>query len=96
MIFTIFVYIVGVLLILKGFRLSYNTGTLRTRMSHPQMLVITTNRIIGLAYAASWASIRMIPDQKEALMMGSSIMSFAHKGAEEAMAYNYVVNQTKH
>ena len=52
--------------------------------------------IIGLAYAASWASIRMIPDQKEALMMGSSIMSFAHKGAEEAMAYNYVVNRVKH
>ena len=52
--------------------------------------------IIGLAYAASWTSIRMIPDQKEALMMGSSIMSFAHKGAEEAMAYDYVVNRVKH
>ena len=50
MIFTIFVYIVGVLLILKGFRLSYNTGTLRTRMSHPQMLVSITNRIIGSVY----------------------------------------------
>ena len=51
---------------------------------------------VGLAYAASWASIRMIPDQTEALMMGNSIMRFANKAIEEAMAYNYVVNQAKH
>ena len=50
MIFTIFVYIVGVLLTLKGFRLSYNTGKLSARMSRPQMLVIITNRIIGSVY----------------------------------------------
>ena len=60
MIFTIFVYIVGVLLILKGFRLSYNTGTLRTRMIHPQMLVIITNRIIGSVYICTGVIIIII------------------------------------
>ncbi len=51
---------------------------------------------VGLVYAASWASIRMIPDQTEALMMGNSIMRSANKVIKEAMAYNYVVNQMKH
>ena len=50
MTFTIFVYIVGVLIALKGFRLSHNTRTLHTWMSHPRMLVIITNRIIGSVY----------------------------------------------
>ena len=60
MIFTIFVYIVGVLLILKGFRLSHNTQTLHTWMSHPRMLVIITNRIIGSVYICAGVIIIII------------------------------------
>lgn len=52
--------------------------------------------IMGMAYATVWSCIRMTNDPMEAVMMGNSIMNLAHKGIEEATAYNYVVNQAKH
>lgn len=47
MIFAIFVYIMGTLIALNGFRLSYKGGTLYNRMSQQEMLVVVANRIIG-------------------------------------------------
>lgn len=52
--------------------------------------------IMGIAYASAWSCIRMAGDPMEAMMMGNSIMNLAHKGIEEATAYNYVVNRAKH
>lgn len=47
MIFAIFVYIMGTLIALNGFRLSYKGGTLYSRMNQMQMLSVLGNRIIG-------------------------------------------------
>ena len=47
MIFAIFVYIMGTLIALNGFRLSYKGGTLYSWMDTKQSLVIIANRIIG-------------------------------------------------
>lgn len=50
MIFSIIVYILGVLIALNGFRLSYKGGTLYSRMNQQQMLVVIANRIIGAVH----------------------------------------------
>ena len=52
--------------------------------------------MIGLSYAAAWFNIRQATDQMQDQMMGNSILELTLKGIEEASAYNYVVNQTKH
>ena len=50
MIFSIIVYILGVLLVLNGFRLYYKGGALYSRMDTKQWLVIIANRIIGAVH----------------------------------------------
>ena len=52
--------------------------------------------IMGLSYAAAWFNIRQTNSPMENTMMGNSIMDLTHKAIEDASAYNYVVNQTKH
>ena len=52
--------------------------------------------MMGLSYAAAWFNIRQATDPMQGQMMGNSIMELTFKGIEEASAYNYVVNQTKH
>ena len=47
MIFAIFIYIMGTLIALNGFRLSYKGGTLYPQMSQMQRLSVLGNRIIG-------------------------------------------------
>ena len=47
MIFAIFVYIMGTLIALDGFLLSYRGRTLYYRMNQMQMLSVLSNRIIG-------------------------------------------------
>lgn len=50
MIFSIIVYILGVLIALNGFHLSYKGGTLYSRMDTKQSLVVIANRIIGAVH----------------------------------------------
>ena len=52
--------------------------------------------MMGLSYAAAWFNIRQATNTKQGQMMGNSIMEVTLKGIEEALAYNYVVNQVKH
>ena len=52
--------------------------------------------MMGLSYAAAWFNIRQATDQMETHVTGISIINLTHKGVEEATAYNYVANQTKH
>ena len=52
--------------------------------------------MMGLSYAAAWFNIRQATDPKEAHTMGNPILELTLKGIEEALAYNYVVNQVKH
>ena len=52
--------------------------------------------MMGLSYAAAWFNIRQATNTTQSHMMGNSIMSLTHKGIEEALAYNYVINQVKH
>ena len=52
--------------------------------------------MMGLSYAAAWFNIRQTIDQMETHVTGTSIMNLTLKGVEEALAYNYVVNQVKH
>ena len=52
--------------------------------------------MMGLTYAAAWFNIRQATDPMQGQMMGNSILELTLKGIEEASAYNYVVNQTKH
>ena len=47
MIFDIFIYIMGTLIALNGYRLSHKGGTLYSQMDTKQSLVIIGNRIIG-------------------------------------------------
>lgn len=50
MIFSIIMFILGVLLALNGFRLSYKGETLYSRMDTKQSLVVIANRIIGAVH----------------------------------------------
>ena len=52
--------------------------------------------MMGLSYAAAWFNIRQATDSTQGNMMGHYIMERTLKGIEEALAYNYVVNQVKH
>lgn len=52
--------------------------------------------IMGMAYATAWSYTHIINNPIEAIMLGNSIITFTHKGIEEATAYNYVVNQARH
>ena len=52
--------------------------------------------MLGLSYATAWFNIRKARNPKEGRMMGEVILEFTHRAIEEASAYNYVVNQTKH
>lgn len=52
--------------------------------------------MMGLSYAAAWFNIRQAADPMQGHMMGNSIMNLTHKGIEEALAYNYVINHAKH
>ena len=52
--------------------------------------------MMGLSYAAAWFNIRQATDSMQGQMMGNYIMELTLKGIEEALAYNYVVNQVKH
>ena len=52
--------------------------------------------MMGLSYATAWFNIRQATNTTQGHMMGNSIMSLTHKGIEEALAYNYVVNHVKH
>ena len=52
--------------------------------------------MMGLSYATAWFNIRQATDPMQCQMMGNAIMELTHKAIEEASAYNYVVNQTKH
>lgn len=52
--------------------------------------------MMGLSYAAAWFNIRQATDPMQGQMMGNSILELTLKGIEEALAYNYVVNQVKH
>lgn len=50
MIFSIIVYILGGLLVLNGFRLSYTGETLYSKMSQQEMLAVIANRINGAVH----------------------------------------------
>ena len=50
MIFAIFVYIMGTLIALNGFRLSHKGGMLYPHMTQMQMLSVIGNRIIGAVH----------------------------------------------
>ena len=50
MIFEIFVYIMGTLIALNGFRLSRKGETLYSQMDTKQSLVVIGNRIIGAVH----------------------------------------------
>ena len=52
--------------------------------------------MLGLSYAAAWFIIRQATDPMQGQMMGNSIIELTLRGIEEALAYNYVVNQVKH
>ena len=52
--------------------------------------------MMGLSYAAAWFNIRQATDPMQGQMMGNFILKLTLKGIEEALAYNYVVNQVKH
>ena len=47
MIFNIFVYIMGTLIALNGYRLTHKGETLYSRMTQMEMLTVISKRIIG-------------------------------------------------
>ena len=52
--------------------------------------------MMGLSYAAAWFNIRQANNSMENTMMSRVILEITNRAIEDASAYNYVVNQTKH
>ena len=52
--------------------------------------------MMGLSYATAWFNIRKASNSMGSIMMGKNILEVTHRAIEDASAYNYVVNQTKH
>ena len=52
--------------------------------------------MMGLSYATAWFNIRKARNPMEGHIMGEVILAFTQRAIEDASAYNYVVNQTKH
>ena len=52
--------------------------------------------MMGLSYATAWFNIRKAYNPMESVMLGKTILEFTQRAIEDASAYNYVANQTKH